>query len=248
MSIATEITRLQNDSAAIASAIAAKGVSVPSGAGYDDYASLIAQITGGGSGGRLPVGYTELEYVQTDSTAWIDTGVAGSASLDVSLKFSYHKYVQYGAAFGNYVSESYKANRAIIAGTSSLYVAGGNNLATEVNNFIVGPVNTLEITSTQAVLNEITTAISSSSQSANTTNICLGNRGISTAVSRDIGLRIYSFSIKNNGVNVIQYVPCSRDSDDKIGFYDTVSGTFVGSSTQTSFVAGPEKTYGYSAI
>ena len=45
MSVASEITRLQNDSAAIASAIAAKGVTVPSGSGYDDYATLIGSIT-----------------------------------------------------------------------------------------------------------------------------------------------------------------------------------------------------------
>lgn len=45
MSVADEILRLQNDSAAIASAIAAKGVTVPSGSGYDDYATLIGNIT-----------------------------------------------------------------------------------------------------------------------------------------------------------------------------------------------------------
>ena len=49
MSISSEITRLQNDSTAIASAIAAKGVTVPSGSGYDDYATLIASIPTGGS-------------------------------------------------------------------------------------------------------------------------------------------------------------------------------------------------------
>ena len=71
MSIASEITRLQNDSAAIASAIRAKGVTVPSGSGYDDYASLIGQISGGG--GSLP--YTPLEYIQTDGAAYINTGI-----------------------------------------------------------------------------------------------------------------------------------------------------------------------------
>ena len=45
MSVADEILRLQNDSAAIASAIAAKGVTVPSGSGYDDYATLIGNIS-----------------------------------------------------------------------------------------------------------------------------------------------------------------------------------------------------------
>ena len=51
MSIASEISRLQSDSAAIASAIRAKGVTVPASAGYDDYARLIGQISGGGGGG-----------------------------------------------------------------------------------------------------------------------------------------------------------------------------------------------------
>ena len=51
MSIASEIIRLQNDSSAIASAIAAKGITVPAGSSYDDYASLISNIPTGGSQG-----------------------------------------------------------------------------------------------------------------------------------------------------------------------------------------------------
>ena len=51
MSIASEISRLQSDSAAIAAAIRAKGVTVPASAGYDDYANLIGQSSGGGGGG-----------------------------------------------------------------------------------------------------------------------------------------------------------------------------------------------------
>lgn len=87
MSIASEITRLQNDSAAIASAIAAKGVTVPSGSGYDDYASLIASIqTGGGGGGTNPLPYTPLEYIETDGTAYIDSGVIGKATMSFDMK------------------------------------------------------------------------------------------------------------------------------------------------------------------
>lgn len=47
MSIASEITRLQTAKAAIIAAIEEKGVTVPSGATYDDMAELIAQISGG---------------------------------------------------------------------------------------------------------------------------------------------------------------------------------------------------------
>ena len=48
MSIATAITALQSASSDIASAIEAKGVTVPSGSGFDDYAGLISNISGGG--------------------------------------------------------------------------------------------------------------------------------------------------------------------------------------------------------
>jgi hypothetical protein len=50
MSIASEITRLQEAKEDIKDAIEAKGVTVPSSAKIDDYATLIGQISGGGGG------------------------------------------------------------------------------------------------------------------------------------------------------------------------------------------------------
>ena len=84
MSIASEIQRLQNDSSAIAQAIAAKGVTVPSGSGYDDYASLIGSIETGGGGSPLP--YTPLEYIETDGTAYINSGVIAKEPMIFDLK------------------------------------------------------------------------------------------------------------------------------------------------------------------
>ena len=49
MSIASEITRLQGAKSSIKSAIEAKGVTVPSNALIDSFATYIAQISGGGS-------------------------------------------------------------------------------------------------------------------------------------------------------------------------------------------------------
>ena len=73
MSIASEITRLQNDSAAIAAAIAAKGVTVPSGSGFDDYATLIGQISGGGG---------------SDPDAWLKDG---DTHLWINIQNDYQK-------------------------------------------------------------------------------------------------------------------------------------------------------------
>ena len=84
MSIATEIQRLQTDSAAIASAIAAKGVTVPSGSGFDDYASLISSIPSGSGG--CP--YTPVDYIQTDGVAYIDIGIKGNAPMYSEMKLT----------------------------------------------------------------------------------------------------------------------------------------------------------------
>lgn len=51
MSIASEISRISQNVADSLDAVAAKGVTVPSGSTSDDLPDLIAQITGGGSGG-----------------------------------------------------------------------------------------------------------------------------------------------------------------------------------------------------
>ena len=61
MSIATEITRLNNAKAAIKSAIEAKGVEVPQDAKIDIYADYIAQIPQGGGTEYEPICFTSLE-------------------------------------------------------------------------------------------------------------------------------------------------------------------------------------------
>lgn len=50
MSVASEITRIQNAKDSIKTAIESKGVSVPSNALIDTYATYIGQISGGSSG------------------------------------------------------------------------------------------------------------------------------------------------------------------------------------------------------
>lgn len=188
--------------------------------------------------GGLPSGYTEVPYVSTDAQAYIDTGVAGAKDLEISVDFYVTTFIQYGAIYGNYVSESSKCCRAILASASTLYVSGGDSLAQQVNGFSTGNELTLKVSKTEAYLNNVRTYIPASSQADNTTNICLGNSKVGATTFRNIGLRIYSFSIKKDGVLILDYVPCVRDLDSVAGFYDLVAEQFVASGTGTDFVAG----------
>lgn len=55
MSIATEITRLQNAKSALATSIEGKGVTVPSSTKLDGYAALVDSIQTGGGGGSVTI-------------------------------------------------------------------------------------------------------------------------------------------------------------------------------------------------
>lgn len=189
--------------------------------------------------GGLPAGFTQLQYVSTDSTAYVDTEVEGAVDLEVLIKFYCSSFIQYGAIYGNYLDENHNCCRTILANANALYVGGGANLSQRVNGFSTLNIHTLSVSKTSAYLNGTRTAISAASKTANTTKICLGNRSVTAPVTRDLGLRIYSFKIAKNGTPVLNYVPCVRDSDSIAGFYDLVAGAFVRSTSGTDFTAGP---------
>ena len=79
MSIANELSRIQQAKSDLATSIAAKGVTVPAATTIDGYAALVDQIQTGGGG--LP--YTEVEYLQSDTQAYIDTGLKASGILHI---------------------------------------------------------------------------------------------------------------------------------------------------------------------
>lgn len=81
MSIASEISRLMGDSLAIAQAIEAKGVTVPQGSGFDDYASLISQISGGGG---EPL-YTPVEYIEFSGTQYICSWIVPTQATNYDI-------------------------------------------------------------------------------------------------------------------------------------------------------------------
>ena len=205
--------------------------------------TLVYQSGGSPAYKRLPDGYTELAYVGTDSHAFVGTGVSGATDLEIIVRFSIETYVQYAAIYGNYIDESYNYNRAILASSTSLYVAGGSNQSQAVTNFSTYQLHTLSVKSTEAYLEGTKTSVTAAQKTANTKEICLGNRCTDNPSFRDTGLRIFAFCIKKAGSVILNYVPCKRDSDSFVGFYDLASNSFVYSLTGTSFTAGPAAVY-----
>lgn len=205
---------------------------------WSSYAARIHPIDDGWS---LPDGYTAVPYVQTDSRAYIDTGVAGGVSTNwVRASFQWSTYVQGGAIYGNYVDDSHTACMALLNDSASLLVGNNTNLGQSCSGTAADTRTTLRVTNSSALVKGTSTTITAdTSLSDNTANIFLGTNGPNHA-ENDIGLRIYHFDIfdYSNNVYLVRYIPCKRNSDNKAGLYDRQNNVFRPSDTAVDFIAG----------
>lgn len=252
MSIASEIQRLQADSAAIAQAIEAKGVTVPSGSGYDDYASLIGQIsTGGGGGGdephTLPSTYTRLSYIENPlgNTAYINTGVAESLRPLYTIDFmTYDDFnsTTFGCILGarqasnnNDWQLSTWADSSKIGGL--LRLGGTNN---QYSAYIPAKNTrfTASLTSTAYIVDSTTYSVNRSTSISYSYNLYVfALNQANSAVQNGHG-RLYSLKMYYGSHWIRDFVPC-KNASNVVGMYDLITETFYGSANSATFTAGP---------
>lgn len=234
MSIATAISALQSASSDIASAIAAKGVTVPSGSGYDDYATLIASIQTGGGGGdpELPSGYTRHKYIESAGGCVINTGISGAASWSIVMQAtdSSQTSVQFlgnGTGAGQFFGIM-STGKLGFSTSSKQYV---NSLSSTVkfdaqilfaSDRLLGSVNQYGI-------------YRDSSSTRTGTYIILGLTTSSVGVTK---AKIWEADAWQGGVRVFHGIPCVRNSDNIAGLYNTVTSTFLRSFGANDFTAG----------
>ena len=187
---------------------------------------------------RLPSGYTEVEYVQNTTQAYINTNLqvysskTNSYEVEVKVIAAKHDSTTYQNVF-SCMSEDSEPYQGFTYRYRSNTLSGetfptGQNTFTVVNN----------ADSTQNV-----TVTSSSSQRTYThtyplTLFC----GLNSSRNpfRWTNSKFYSCKVTMNGVLIMDLVPCIRDNDSMVGMYDIVGNSFYYPPNYTSYqlVAG----------
>ena len=187
----------------------------------------------------LPTGYTQLEYIESTGTQYIDTGIVASNNVTFECKISVSTFSS------NYIMGTRVGGKYMLAYSESRYYCFDYGTNSRINLGDHSDTNEL-ITIKKEIgsisVNGISHSITESSF-ATTENITLFAEKTATGVYAHGSKKIYKFNFWNNGTIVRNFVP-AKDSSNVVGMYDLVEGKFYTNKGTGTFVAGVEQKSG----
>ena len=213
---------------------------------------------------RLPEGYTEVEYIQSSGTQYIDTDIAPrfvNSKIDTKVTIDVQKTSTitttesyFGCRWytGRFSSDRYYSSFFVYSYNNGLFAAFGygnpvpskeliSNVAAERNLITLDGPN--RIASIGDVVVPLTDLSGYTISSAQPDIYLLGLRsyfasdGTSDVVSK-MPAKLYSCQIEKGGELVRDFVPCI-DPTGAVGLYDLVEGKFYANAGTGAFTAGP---------
>ena len=190
----------------------------------------------------IPRNATRIEYLESDGSQWIDTGINGQSGLVINAKFWMQRDDTNGVTFffGCYVNAS-TTNRFYVgagnrAGAGPIVQFGYNDNqlldANEDNDFIIA------LNNNEALINgEEYSATASTFDNGLHMHVFGAKRSAThTVINRT--MRMKSFSVSKDGVMLCDYVPVRVGNVGCV--FDRVSGQFIYGSGTGNFVCGPD--------
>ena len=177
---------------------------------------------------KMVDGYTELEYIESTGTQYIDTNVNVGPNIVSELEWqvtSISNTVSGWSVLYGYASSS----------SGKPYALWGNNSA--IKFYRQSDVQTIALPTTK------TTTIVTSNATAIEKHIYVFSIGpdCGSYVNARNPYKLYNLKIYNSGILIRHFIPAKRNKDNVIGMYDTINRAFYTNSGTGAFTAGPEK-------
>ena len=198
---------------------------------------------------RLPVGYDELEYIESTGTQYIDTGVTITPTMAVEADVQVTVIEKQARIFGNARDSSagYLSFALYLNGwTQSQWATamqddGGDWVTSSVIADTNRHVHKLDCTGNRKYkLDGVDkgNAHPTVTKSTDGSLYIFANHG-ATSVTGYAQMRLYSCKIYNSGNVAHDYVPARRHSDCALGLYDTETDVFHPNAGTGKFCPGP---------
>lgn len=187
---------------------------------------------------RLPQGYTEVEYIENQASAYINTNFNNTLSTEYVLDFQVtsgieedRKIIGSGCRFGlgqeygywRIVEKSNSWYRTTLSTDTNRHIAHSDNGKTYMDDTLIANRLKYKSASDYPML---LFAVSNACSNQPTPD---GNCSL---------MKMYSCQIYDDGTLIRDFVPCVRDNDSKVGAYDIVNDVFYSTASNDEFVAG----------
>ena len=234
------------DLTGIEQAIAANAAAIEDNA--DEIAGLDARVAKLESSkwGELPDGYTELVYIQSSGTQYINTLYKPTSSnLRIQAVFAIMEIQSWRALFGGEATGSGPWSPTLLMNSSSsLVFFCGTSGSLGGIPVTAKQTYTLDCQTDNGMLSYDISGVSGSVPFTGTIDktmdICLfvlNSTSTSAFTDQITKLQLYKFKIFDHGVLVRDYVPCINDVGE-YGLYDKAHGLFYGNAGTGSFTGG----------
>lgn len=183
------------------------------------------------------------EYLESDSTAYIDTGVAGdNDGLAINVTFLAQKLYTNGHIYGNFFASGAHNSTRLMIYSNVEYFANLNNTndayVSALSDKTIGVKHTIYQDFDKIVVDGAEVVKTNKTKStANNTNLALFNRSVSNPITRDLGLRIFSCQIYYSGAIIAKMIP-AKLSDGRIGMWDLVRNKLYENQGTGEFIFG----------
>lgn len=192
----------------------------------------------------LPSGYTQLKYIQSSGTQYINTMFKPSGNaLRVVMKFRYTAAYSGLSLFGNHTSTPYSLT---VYGTRPTFWVGNSSDVSCGPQTEQGVDYTLDATAENGTITaywngvKYTASYSGSLYTEQPIFIFGGNSNGALAEAGN-GYQLEMFQLYDGGALVRDYVP-AENSAGAVGLYDAANGVFYANAGSGAFEAGPVAT------
>ena len=182
----------------------------------------------------LPTGYTQVEYIETTGTQYIDTGFKPNQNTRVVVDFRASAANRH--VFG--ARTSFPNNSFVLFWVSNAsYCIQVNNSTFNGGSFDTSARCTVDMTASAFKINGVTKATYSVSAFQTAYNLYIASC-TNSSESENMPGRYYSCQVYDNGRLIRDYVPCV-DASGEAGMFDLVNSRFYRNAGTGSFIAGP---------
>ena len=180
--------------------------------------------------------YERIEYIESNGSSYIDTGIYGSDSLDIeiSIHYNYNKSLFFISSRKSYNELTY----TLVGDAGLSHIRFDYNNTLNVLGYYIDKISIRKSGLDIYVNDVLKQRLPENKFTTPSTLLMFGILQNGAVNSSPAGGKIYFLKMKENGMLVRDFIPVKRKSDGVIGMYDLVGRKFYTSPNGVAFTGG----------